>query len=763
MDDQSQPAAPANPERPSTFPLRIQGGMLEALGINMYSTIGKCLVEFVANAYDSEAKSVSIAIPFDAIQTAREKVKAEAKEEVKQKKRDPFTALLTPLPDSVSIVIEDDGHGMSPDDVAKKFLPINRKRRADASGEETVLKSETGKRNVMGRKGLGKLAGFGAATKVVIRTKRKGETFATTFTLDDTTIRLAENLGEVKIPATYKDGLKPDDHGTRITLTGLKSDAVRYSVDTISHAIREAFFGIQPADLAVSINTKQIEPEKPEFAFCYPLGATVDKPAEAVVKVDDVTSLPITYVVGFHDKGKHLPVARRGARIYCNDRLAAGPSLFGLPTGMHNFHSQSYMQCIVRADELDRHGIDLVNTNRTQLREDNEIVSALIDFIEDAMKKALAAHAKWKEDTVDDDIEKSKTAKAVMRITDALEGKAKTSVKKLIRTLAIEHGADSAEFAELAPLVAQSVNAGEVLIKLTEMGTDPKSLQQIALNLVELADIEKSDVLKIYRGRRNGIAALLKLIQQGEGELWKRKGTEKQLHQLFKEQPWLIRPEYARYLTSDDDLGKVTTAIAAHLKVDGAATLEDSKRPDLVFVMSDSAAPHQINIVELKSPSLPLKNEHLTQLEGYIAKVEKYCVTELHRQVHVQGYLIGTMPDAKSVNDDENLLLSRMGKAGPDTQWKVIGLRSLLEQAQIAHACVIESLQKDIAAGLADDDDAVDDPAGGDVAGDNAHDPADQVGADATKGSPAFGQIVGEDATIVDHAGASNEKVDLDD
>src|SRR3546814_9774935 len=60
--------------------------------------------------------------------------------------------------------------------------------------------------------------------------------------------------------------------------------------------------------------------------------------------------------------------------------------------------SSDLMECIVRADDLDRHGIDLVNTNRTQLREDNEIVRALIAFVEEAMKKALAAHAKWKEE-----------------------------------------------------------------------------------------------------------------------------------------------------------------------------------------------------------------------------------------------------------------------------------------------------------------------------------------------------------------------------
>src|SRR3546814_9921008 len=50
------------------------------------------------------------------------------------------------------------------------------------------------------------------------------------------------------------------------------------------------------------------------------------------------------------------------------------------------------------------------------------------------------------------------------------------------------------------------------------------------------------------------------LINEGEDALWKKKGIEKQLHNLLKEQPWLIRPEYSRYLTSDQDLSRVSTA-----------------------------------------------------------------------------------------------------------------------------------------------------------------------------------------------------------
>src|SRR3546814_14986094 len=96
---------------------------------------------------------------------------------------------------------------MSPDDVEKKFLPINRKRRLDANGTESNVRSESGLRHVLGRNGLGKLAGFGAATKVVIRTKRVADTFAPHFLIADSPISNAEYQGEVIIPTVYEDGL----------------------------------------------------------------------------------------------------------------------------------------------------------------------------------------------------------------------------------------------------------------------------------------------------------------------------------------------------------------------------------------------------------------------------------------------------------------------------------------------------------------------------------------------------------------------------
>ena len=145
---------PDGSARLEQFQFDIASGMLESLGLNMYTSIGKSLSEFVANAYDAEASNIWIEIPFQEIVTERAALRERAKQEVTDNTREKFTVLSDPLPDSVKIVITDDGHGMSPKGIQEKFLIINRNRRSSSA------KSETGLRDVMGRKGLGKTCGL---------------------------------------------------------------------------------------------------------------------------------------------------------------------------------------------------------------------------------------------------------------------------------------------------------------------------------------------------------------------------------------------------------------------------------------------------------------------------------------------------------------------------------------------------------------------------------------------------------------------------
>ncbi|MCC6914901.1 MAG: ATP-binding protein [Rhodospirillaceae bacterium] len=690
----------SSPAQPASFPMVIQGGMLEALGINMYTTLGKCLVEFVANAYDGDAQTVDIVIPAKDIEDARTKVRADAKAEAAAGKRDPFTVLLAALPVNIEVTITDNGHGMTPAEIEQKFLPINRKRRADGTGAEKNLMSESNKRFVMGRKGLGKLAGFGAAEKVTITTKRAEDAFETTFTMDFETLRTSGNLNKIQIPASYQAAPK-GRHGTIVKLSGLKCDAVKYGLESMKEVLAEAFYGISQTEFKISLNGTVIEPEPAKYEFLYPDERPHDGLARGSITVDDVGTIEFDYVVMFRKRGENLKAAQRGARIYCNNRLAAGPSLFGLPTGMHNFHSQSYMECVVRADALDRNMIDFVNTNRTQLREDTEVALKLIDAVTEEMRLALSAHSKFRDETAEKELDEDEGAKQLKAIVDRMPAKTKTSARKLLTSLASQHGIKSVQFQELAPLVIDTMNAGDVLIRLIELGSDPKTIDNVANHLKELAAIEKSDALKLYRGRRSGIIALQKLADRGE-ELWKEQGIEKELHELFKTEPWLIKPEFSRYLTSDADLGKVASQLAKSLKVDSFVPTAGKKkssddRPDLVFFMTDSESPNVVNVVELKSPTLPLDADHLSQLEGYMMSVEDWLRQHLQDETtKVHGFLIGAMPHGRSISKESKKLQYRISNEGPQAKWQVLGIRQVLANTFKVHLDAVKALEKEL-------------------------------------------------------------------
>ena len=702
-----------SPARPTSFKMPIQGGMLEALGINMYTTLGKCLVEFVANAYDSEAKNVYISIPHSEIDTSRATVRAKAKQEVAEGKRDRFTVLLDTLPDTISVVIMDDGHGMGWKDVETKFLPLNRKRRDDGAGGETNTMSETGKRYVMGRKGLGKLAGFGAAENVQVRTKRKGETFATVITLQDSTLKGAANVTDVDIPAHYEEGLDPDLQGTTITLSGLKSDAVKERAETLEETLREAFQALRPEEFLVHLNQKDLLPVKPEYEFIYPAGGLDSRGyADTTLQIEDIGDVALKYYIGFRKSGQSLAAGKRGARIYCNNRLAAGPSLFRLPTGLHNFHASDYMECVVEADELDRVGIDLINTNRTQLREDNEAVRALIEHVTALMKAAIGAHSLFRDKQTEERLKTDPTAVILSKIVDTLPRKTRKPASKLLYTLAREHGVESPAFQELAPAFINSVNATEVLVKLIDLRTKPETIAKVAEHLRELTEIERVDVLKLYRGRRDGIAALQLLWVQGEEE-WRKKGLERELHDLLEANPWLIRPEFSNYLTSDEDLNKVVSQIAKRFELDNFAPVvdgdkADARRPDLTFLMSDPtyAGPFVINVVELKSPTLPLTIEHHRQLSDYIFQIREWCQSVLSHQVNIRGFLIGAMPDHSTGAANQRQLLDEFKKQGANSEIRILGIEEMLKDAWQVHIEAIKVLETEMNEDEDDEEDA---------------------------------------------------------
>ncbi len=701
--------------RPTRFPMAIQGGMLEALGINMYTTIGKCLVEFVANAYDSDASKVDITIPYPAIAAERARIRAEAKKKVEANEADPFTVLLETLPDNIEIVISDNGHGMSPEDVYMKFMPLNRKRRADESGKETRNLTESGKRNVMGRKGLGKLAGFGAATEIAITTKRKGDAYSTTFVMDFDMLKNSTNLANIEIPATYTPGQVESDTGTTIRLRRLKCDAVKQSGNTIEDALATAFYGINASDFTINVNEVALAAPKVLYEYEYPAdGRNTDGLFEETLSLDeDMIKLPFQYVVKFRARERtddqkdmqigSLPADKRGARIYCNNRLAAGPTLKGLPTGMHNFYATDYMECFVKADDLDRASIDFVNTNRTELREDNEVVQALMERVVDIMKAAVKEHGTWREGLVNKKVDDRVKEDPQLKWVATLPKKQRAAAKSVLKAIAVTHDVDSDAFKEIAPHMMHAMNASDVLAKLIHLRTDPTSISKIAKHLDEWQNVERQDIVKHYRAHRNAIEGLAKLIIDGEKSGGTTPRNEKELHHLLKANPWLVRPEFSTFTSSDIQLTTTLSKVAKRLEIDEFAPphtgidTEGDTRPDLVFVLgNDPNKPYEVIIVELKSTTIPLNHDHYRQLQDYMWDTRSWLEAQFRdRTVQVRGLLVGKMPNINATASSQVRLLRQIEDDKGVADLQVLGLNAMLEYSRVIHVQLIAALDEE--------------------------------------------------------------------
>lgn len=226
-------------QKKETYKLSVDLQVLKHLGIGLYSNLPSVMSEMVANSHDADATEVEITINDD------------------------------------TIIIKDNGLGMSVEDANKKFLTVGydkRDKEKDKEGKVLTLKF---KRLPMGRKGIGKLSTFAIANSVKVESVKthleiddKGEITKETlgeksaFLMNVETIeKLAKEKKEYFPEENDTDGVKFADKidfekGTKITLTNLKRkrgidpEFVRRNL-----ARRFAVFG---KNFKVSINDKEV-------------------------------------------------------------------------------------------------------------------------------------------------------------------------------------------------------------------------------------------------------------------------------------------------------------------------------------------------------------------------------------------------------------------------------------------------------------------------------------------------------------------------
>lgn len=312
---------------------------IEDLGVRMYSHLPPALAELVANAYDADAENVSL------------KLNDSGEKE---------------------IIVEDDGLGMSFDEINDKFLRIGRKRRTE---DETEVTPKHG-RKIIGKKGLGKLAFFGIAHEVEICTKKDGK--ETVFKMAWKDIK-KKKAGVYKPDIIKKDGdcLQPD--GTRITLRKVQRKT-GFSPEDLANSLSKIF--IVESNFRVEIwhnshgptvvsNEKRYDNLKKQVEWRIPddfeYENDYDK-ADQIVGHLIATEMPISPKTNM-----------RGIVLFSRKKMVNQPEYFSNSESSHFF---SYLTGYLEVDFIDEFPDDVIATNRQSLNWEHEETRKLRAYLQ---------------------------------------------------------------------------------------------------------------------------------------------------------------------------------------------------------------------------------------------------------------------------------------------------------------------------------------------------------------------------------------------
>ncbi|WP_166844723.1 TIGR02391 family protein [Isoptericola sp. BMS4] len=317
---------------------------IEHLGFKMYSRLPNAVAELVANSYDADAAHARVTLDTSGAQSVR---------------------------------VEDDGHGMSREDLAERYLRIGRNRRRDATGF-----SESGRRRVAGRKGLGKLALFGIGKRITIRTKRAGESTWTVVTMDWDAI-LGETGGVYHPEAGAERAEDVDEHGTTILVEDLQRKSPVKAKDLAESLAK--LFNYGDSTFEITVRGPRTDPILVSRDLRY---ARIDVEAEWSIPGDLADSSDAPPVRGrIITASKPLPQELRGVTLYAKGRLANDPEYFGVPESSYAF---SYITGHIDADYLDDLEEDVIATDRRSVSWESSEAERLRDFLADMLREIAA-------------------------------------------------------------------------------------------------------------------------------------------------------------------------------------------------------------------------------------------------------------------------------------------------------------------------------------------------------------------------------------
>jgi len=549
--------------------------MVEHLGVQMYKHRDAAIAELVANSWDANAHRVAVHLP--------------------------TPEGYDPLKNYIEIL--DDGSGMEPDEVQEEYLVIGRNRREDS------VPGSSG-RLVMGRKGIGKLAGFGIAEQVEVTTWRAGS--AVTLTLDAKSLKgNLTKATEVPIPGTISSVAKElaifSDHGTRLRLSRLKHQ-VALGISDLNEGLARRFSRTIKGEMAVTINGKPLA--DPIFVW-EDEGAGYGNPITKTLP----SGQTITYWYGISKDVIHS-VHLRGFAVQVRGKTAQAPPFYfqveGTASGQHG---TKYLTGTIEADYLDDGtdpDLDIISTDRQEIDWENARAKGLLAFGQQLTREILREwshrRAKRTEDLV-------ATRPDLLARIVRFEKPVQTQLRSFLRTLG-SADADPERTLELADYLIRAFEYRhfvDVIERLEDLAEQPEEFTALLEQIGSWRLMESRALLEIVKGRLGIVDKFYTMIVNDASETAAKVGNDN-LHDLIAWYPWLLNPDW-QVLAEEK-------TITNQLREWGAQDLADPNERERYDFLA-MADPGNLLVIEIKRSSHAATIEDLTRLETYGERLKR--------------------------------------------------------------------------------------------------------------------------------------------
>jgi len=616
----------------SPYHLRISRLTVDKLGVKLYDKASAVVAELIANGYDADAETVTVRLPLNAQLASK------------------AGGQLNDI--GYVIDVEDDGHGMTPDEASSFFLMVGSDRRTRTGHDGG--RSRQKKRPVMGRKGIGKLAPFGICRRIEVRSAGGAQTakgyLVSHFFMDFDKI-VTDDDTSVPLEVGADDRTWSTSTGTRIRLTSFLAKRVPDKETFLRQlAVRFTFarpdFKILVIDATDPLGAEvKVDPLNINLLP----GSRVDLSSRPVVD-DDGKALSVSGWLGMA-KEAYKNEEMMGVRIYARGKIVGVTRDFNQPAGFTGeFAMRSYLVGQVEAEWLDLdQGEDLVRTDRQDILWDSDYGQLLRRWGAELIKEIARMSREPRRVRVRDEfLRKSKIEdRAKEMFGDKQVARVAIELAKQFGGFAAEDELNDEVYVEDLSQIILSVAPHRALMEAFHEFANSATNGDISIS--QMVDIfnkaqiaELASYAQIAAQRVRVINELQQIIADSM--------DESQFQALIAQAPWLIEPSWT-VITKNQSLRNFKQAFEKHwlnthgTKVSLAIDYE-TKRPDFTLVTIDGL----LHVVEIKKAGHAFDDSDCGRLFNYVEAFDKFfeaneaTVSEFYR-----GWRIDLIADGEKL------------------------------------------------------------------------------------------------------------------